>query len=36
MKGAGHERDKPCALYTADERKRRDESVWTIVQGVLA
>lgn len=36
VKGAGHERDKPCALYTADERKRRDESVWTIVQGVLA
>lgn len=23
-------------LYTADERKRRDESRWTIVQGVLA
>jgi 3-vinyl bacteriochlorophyllide hydratase len=24
------------ALYTADERKRRDESIWTLVQGVLA
>lgn len=23
-------------LYTADERRRRDESGWTIVQGVLA
>jgi 3-vinyl bacteriochlorophyllide hydratase len=23
-------------LYTAEQRKRRDESVWTIVQGVLA
>lgn len=36
VKGAGHERDQTYALYTADERKRRDESVWTIVQGVLA
>ncbi len=34
--GAGHERGKTYALYTAEERKRRDESVWTIVQGVLA
>jgi 3-vinyl bacteriochlorophyllide hydratase len=24
------------ALYTAEERRRRDESVWTLVQGVLA
>ncbi|MGY6551469.1 MAG: 2-vinyl bacteriochlorophyllide hydratase [Erythrobacter sp.] len=24
------------ALYTAEERKRRDESVWTLVQGILA
>jgi 3-vinyl bacteriochlorophyllide hydratase len=36
VKGAGHERDTSYALYTAEERKRRDESVWTIVQGVLA
>ena len=35
-KGAGHERDKTFALYSAEERVRRDESVWTIVQGVLA
>lgn len=36
VKGAGHERENPRALYTADERARRDASVWTIVQGVLA
>ena len=24
------------ALYTAEERQRRDESIWTIVQGILA
>ena len=36
VKGAGHERGNIGALYTADERQRRDESVWTIVQGVLA
>jgi 3-vinyl bacteriochlorophyllide hydratase len=35
-KGAGHGRDKTRALYTAQERARRDGSVWTIVQGVLA
>jgi 3-vinyl bacteriochlorophyllide hydratase len=23
-------------LYTAEERKRRDETVWTLVQGILA
>lgn len=27
---------KSTALYTSEERKRRDESVWTIVQGILA
>ncbi len=26
----------PQALYTAEERRRRDESRWTLVQGVLA
>jgi len=36
VKGAGHEREKPRALYTADERQRRDASVWTVVQGILA
>ena len=35
-KGAGHGRDKTRALYTAQERERRDGSVWTIVQGILA
>ncbi len=28
--------DRPKALYTDEERRRRDESRWTIVQGVLA
>ena len=27
---------KAVALYTAEERRRRDESGWTLVQGVLA
>lgn len=36
VKGAGHERGNTGALYTAEERQRRDESGWTIVQGVLA
>ena len=31
-KGQGNK----AALYTPEERKRRDESVWTLVQGVLA
>jgi 3-vinyl bacteriochlorophyllide hydratase len=26
----------PKPLYTADERRRRDETVWTLVQAVLA
>ncbi len=34
--GAGRDKEKSRALYTAEERVRRDESVWTIVQGVLA
>ena len=36
VKGAGHERGNTGALYTAEERQRRDDSAWTIVQGVLA
>lgn len=36
VKGAGHRRDGTRALYTPQERARRDESVWTVVQGVLA
>ncbi|MFC3309427.1 2-vinyl bacteriochlorophyllide hydratase [Blastomonas aquatica] len=26
----------PVSLYTAEERERRDSTVWTLVQGVLA
>lgn len=33
---AGKQREDHGTLYTAEERQRRDESVWTIVQGVLA
>lgn len=29
-------RGSPSALYTPEQRKRRDESPWTLVQGVLA
>jgi len=29
-------RGAPTPLYTPEERRRRDESVWTVVQGVLA
>ncbi len=36
VKGAGHERGNTGALYTSEERQRRDNSAWTIVQGVLA
>jgi 3-vinyl bacteriochlorophyllide hydratase len=36
VKGGRHNRGNSHALYTADERKRRDSTVWTIVQGVLA
>ena len=36
VKGAGHERGHNRALYTPQERERRDQSVWTLVQGVLA
>jgi 3-vinyl bacteriochlorophyllide hydratase len=34
----GHGSSSPnvAPLYTADERRRRDASVWTVVQGVLA
>jgi len=35
-KGAGQRRGQSRALYTAEERVRRDSTVWTIVQGVLA
>jgi 3-vinyl bacteriochlorophyllide hydratase len=36
VKGARHKGDNTRALYTPQERQRRDESAWTIVQGVLA
>lgn len=26
----------PVGLYTPEERKRRDETVWTLIQGILA
>ncbi len=26
----------PAGLYTAEERVRRDETVWTLIQGILA
>jgi 3-vinyl bacteriochlorophyllide hydratase len=29
-------RDKPVFLYTPEQRRKRDETPWTIVQGVLA
>ncbi|MCZ8135900.1 MAG: 2-vinyl bacteriochlorophyllide hydratase [Porphyrobacter sp.] len=34
--GAGHERGKSRALYTPEQRVRRDQTVWTVIQGVLA
>ncbi|PKP97845.1 MAG: 2-vinyl bacteriochlorophyllide hydratase [Alphaproteobacteria bacterium HGW-Alphaproteobacteria-15] len=36
VNGAGEEKGDTRALYTAQERERRDSSAWTIVQGVLA
>ncbi len=39
MQSAAHGREMPLksrALYTTEERRRRDQSRWTIVQGVLA
>ena len=32
----GHSSPTAPALYTPEQRARRDESVWTLVQGVLA
>ncbi len=32
----GNNRRVTAGLYQPDERRRRDESVWTLVQGVLA
>ena len=36
MLGQAKGPDRPSALYTDEERRRRDESAWTVVQGVLA
>ncbi len=33
---ANDNRGNKATLYSAEERRRRDESVWTVVQGVLA
>ena len=35
-KQGGSYRPRPTPLYSPDERRRRDASPWTIVQGVLA
>jgi 3-vinyl bacteriochlorophyllide hydratase len=36
MAGGGERQSPGPALYTPEERRRRDASPWTIVQGVLA
>jgi 3-vinyl bacteriochlorophyllide hydratase len=36
MRAQGHRKAGPRRLYSAEERRRRDASRWTLVQGVLA
>ncbi len=36
MHALGTAPESPRSLYTPEERRRRDASVWTLVQGVLA
>jgi 3-vinyl bacteriochlorophyllide hydratase len=36
MRAEGRKRTPAAPLYTPDERRRRDASRWTLVQGVLA
>jgi len=36
MTHAPHPSDAPAGLYTAEQRARRDASIWTLVQGILA
>lgn len=36
MAGSHRAAEKPVFLYTEEQRARRDNSVWTIIQGVLA
>ena len=36
MSGPHRANEKPVFLYTEEQRARRDSSIWTIIQGVLA
>lgn len=36
MPGGSAQKSAPARLYTAEQRERRDSTVWTVVQGVLA
>jgi len=36
MSDGPHASEKSTGLYTPEQRKRRDESVWTLIQGILA
>ena len=36
MQACGPQAKSKPSLYTAEERKRRDTTTWTLVQGVLA
>jgi 3-vinyl bacteriochlorophyllide hydratase len=36
MRDTNHDTPPPGQLYTPEQRARRDASVWTVVQGVLA
>ncbi len=36
MHGQSAQKPGPTGLYTAEERARRDMTVWTLVQGILA
>ena len=36
MQKQNWETRQPPQLYTSEQKKRRDESIWTLIQGVLA
>ena len=36
MQKQNWETRRPPQLYTSEQKKRRDESIWTLIQGVLA
>lgn len=36
MRNQKAQRNAPAGLYTAEQRARRDATVWTLVQGILA